>query len=115
MKRLAGTPNPRSWKGMKLTTYPRRRSQVDLTRGHPLRLRPTGEGMEQTIGNKGLQILHDDGGGRPRVARQNDGYLVSHRRTKVVEVEGMRCAVFFSLAILLGCGNQSRRRAPMAG
>jgi hypothetical protein len=22
MKRLAGTPNPRSWKGMKLTTYP---------------------------------------------------------------------------------------------
>jgi hypothetical protein len=23
MKRLAGTPNPRSWKGIKLTTYPR--------------------------------------------------------------------------------------------
>jgi hypothetical protein len=22
MKRLAGTPNPLSWKGMKLTTYP---------------------------------------------------------------------------------------------
>jgi hypothetical protein len=22
MKRLAGTPNPRSWKGMKLTAYP---------------------------------------------------------------------------------------------
>jgi hypothetical protein len=22
MKRLAGTPNPHSWKGMKLTTYP---------------------------------------------------------------------------------------------
>jgi hypothetical protein len=22
MKRLAGTPNPRSWKGIKLTTYP---------------------------------------------------------------------------------------------
>ena len=24
MKRLAGTPNPRSWKGIKLTTYPGR-------------------------------------------------------------------------------------------
>jgi hypothetical protein len=33
----------------------------------------------------------------------------------VVEAEGMRCAVFFSVAILLGCGNQSRRRAQMAG
>jgi hypothetical protein len=33
----------------------------------------------------------------------------------VVEAEGMRCAVSFSLAILLGCGNQSRRQAQMAG
>jgi hypothetical protein len=94
---------------------PRRRSRVGLARGHPLRLRPTREGTEQTIGNKGIQTPHDDGGGRPRVARRNDGYLVTHRRTKVVEAEGMRCVVFFSLAILLGCGNQSRRRAQMAG
>jgi hypothetical protein len=59
---------------------PRRRSRVGLAHGgHPLWLRPTGEGTEQTIGNKGLQILHSNGGERPRVARQNDGHLVSHR------------------------------------
>jgi hypothetical protein len=95
---------------------PRRRSRVGLARGgHPLRLWPTGERTEQTIGNKGLQILHSNGGERPRVTRRNDGHLVSHRRTEVVEAEGMRCMVFFSLAILLGCGNQSRRQAQMAG
>ena len=101
--------------GDKANHVPRRRSWVGLARDHPLRLRPTGEGTEQTIGDKGLQIPHDDGGGRPRVTRRNDGHLVSHRRTKVVEAEGMRCMVLFSPAILLGCGNQSRRRAQMAG
>jgi hypothetical protein len=41
---------------------PWRRSRVGLARGcHPLWLRPTGEGTEQTIGNKSLQILHSDG------------------------------------------------------
>jgi hypothetical protein len=106
---------PPLMEGDKADHVPQRWSRVGLARSHPLRLRPTGEGTEQTIGNKGLKIPHDDGGGRPRVARRNDSHLVSHRRTKVVEVEGMRCAVFFSLAILLGCGNQSRRRAQMAG
>jgi hypothetical protein len=95
---------------------PRRRSRVGLAPGgHPLRLRPAGERTEQTIGNKGLQILHSNGGERPRVAWRNDGHLVSHRRTEVVEAEKMRCAVFSSLAILLGCGNQSRRQVQMAG
>jgi hypothetical protein len=95
---------------------PQRRSRVGLARGgHPLRLRPTRERTEQIIGNKGLQILHSNGGKRPWVARRNDGHLVSHRRTEVVEAEGMMCAVFSSLAILLGCGNQSRRQAQMAG
>jgi hypothetical protein len=70
---------------------PRRRSRVRLARGgHPLWLRPIGEGTEQTIGNEGLQILHSNGGERPRVARRNDGHLVSHRRMEVVEAEGMR-------------------------
>jgi hypothetical protein len=45
-------------------------------RSHPLRLRVTGEGTKQAIGNKGLQIVHCDGGERPRVARRNDS---SHR------------------------------------
>jgi hypothetical protein len=95
---------------------PQRRSRVGLARGgHPLRLRPTRERTEQIIGNKGLQILHSNGGKRPWVARRNDGHLVSHRRTEVVEAEGMMCAVFSSLAILLGSGNQSRRQAQMAG
>jgi hypothetical protein len=106
---------PPLMEGDKANHVPRRWSRVGLARDHPLRLRPTGEGTEQTISDKGLQIPHDDGGGRPRVARRNDDHLVSHRRTKVVEAEGMRCTVFFSPAILLGCGNQSRRRAQMAG
>jgi hypothetical protein len=94
---------------------PRRWSRVSLAPGgYPLWLRPAGKRTEQTIGNKGLQILHNNGGERPRVARRNDGHLVSHHRTKVVEAEGMRCAVFSSLAILLGCENQSRRQAQMA-
>jgi hypothetical protein len=75
---------------------PQRRSRVSPARGgHTLRLRPIREGTEQTIGNEGLQILHSDGGKRPRVARRDDGHLVSHRRTEVVEAEGMRCAVSF--------------------
>jgi hypothetical protein len=95
---------------------PRRRSRVGLAPGgHSLWLRPAGERMEQTIGNKGLQILHDNGGEMPRVARRNDSHLVSHRRMEVVEEEGMRCTIFSSLAILLGCRNQSRRQAQMAG
>ena len=70
MKRLTGTPNPRSWKGIKLTTYtPAAESGQPRSRGHPLLLRPIGEGTEQTVGNEGLQILHSDGGERPRVAR----------------------------------------------
>jgi hypothetical protein len=90
---------------------PRRRSRDDLARrDHPLRLWVTGEGTEQAIGDEGLQIIHRDGGDRPRIARRNNGHPVGHHRTKGVEAEGTRCAVFFSLAILLGCGNQSRRR-----
>jgi hypothetical protein len=93
---------------------PRRRGRDDLARGHPLRLRPTREGTEQTIGDEGLQILCDDGGGGPRVARRDNGHPVSHHRTEVVEAEGMRCTISFSLAILLGCEDQSRRQAQMA-
>jgi hypothetical protein len=65
---------PPLMKGDETDHVPRRQSRVGLTPGgHPLRLRPAGERMEQTIGNKGLQILHDNGGERPRVARRNDG------------------------------------------
>jgi hypothetical protein len=54
--------------------------QVGLARrGHPLRLWVTREGTKQTIGDEGLQIVHCDGGERPRIARRNDGHLVSHR------------------------------------
>jgi hypothetical protein len=89
MKRLAGTPNPRSWKETKLSTYP------GGGRDHPLRLRVTREGTEQAIGNKGLQIVHRDGGERPRVARRNDGYPVGHRQAKGVAAKRTRCVVFF--------------------
>jgi hypothetical protein len=106
---------PPLMEGDKANNIPQRRSRDGLARGHPLRLRPIGEGTEQTISNKGLQIPHNDSGGRPRVARRDDGHLVGHHQTKVVEAEEVRRAVFFSLAILLCCGNQSRRQAQMAG
>jgi hypothetical protein len=81
---------------------PRRRSRVDLAPGdHPLGLRLAGERTERTIDNKGLQILHNNGGERPWVARRNDGHLVSHRRTKVVEAKGMRCTVFYVYSLRL--------------
>jgi hypothetical protein len=64
-------------------------------RDHPLRLRVTGEGTKQAIGNKGLQIVRRDGGERPRVARRNDGYPVGHHQAKGVAAERTRCVVFF--------------------
>ena len=64
---------------------PRRRSRVGLAPGgQPLRLRPAGERTEQTIGDKGLQLLHSNGGERPQFARRNDGRLISHRRAEAV-------------------------------
>jgi hypothetical protein len=103
---------PPLMKGDETQHIPRRRGQVSpARRDHPLRLRVAGEGTEQTIGDEGLQIAHRDGGEGPRIARRNDGHPVGHHRTKEVKAEGTRCAVFFSLAILLSCGNQSRRRA----
>jgi hypothetical protein len=58
-------------------------------------MRVTGEGTKQAIGNKGLQIVRRDGGERPRVARQNDGYPIGHHQAKEVAAERTRCAVFF--------------------
>jgi hypothetical protein len=96
-------PKPPLMEGGETDHVPPRRSRVGLApRGQPLRLRPAGEGTEQTIGNKGLQILHCDGGERPWVARRNDGRLVSHRQAEAVEAEGMRCVVFSPLSTLLG-------------
>jgi hypothetical protein len=109
-------PKPPLMEGGETDHIPRRRSQVGLAPGgHPLRLRPARERMEQTLGNKGLQILHSDGGERPQVARRNDGRLISHRRTGAVGEERTRCAVFSSLSTLLGCENKSRRQVQMTG
>jgi hypothetical protein len=47
--------------------------------------------------------------------RRKDGRLRNGVGVEVVEAEGMRCTVSFSLAFLLGCGSQSRRQAQMAG
>jgi hypothetical protein len=48
---------------MKLNTYPGGGvGSASLEGGHPLWLQPIEEGMEQTIGNEGLQILHSYGG-----------------------------------------------------
>jgi hypothetical protein len=75
---------------------PRRRGRGgSARRSHPLRLRVTGEGTKQAIGNKGLQIVHRYGGERPRVARRNDGCPVGHHQAKGVAAERKRCAVFF--------------------
>jgi hypothetical protein len=62
---------------------PRRRGRDgSARRDHPLRLRVTGEGTKQAIGNKGLQIVRRDSGERPWVARRNDGYPVGHHQAK---------------------------------
>jgi hypothetical protein len=91
---------------------PRRRGRGGSTRrDHPLRLRVTGEGTKQAIGNKGLQIVRRDGGERPRVARRNDGYPVDHHQAKGVAAERTRCTVFLSLAVPSCCGKQSGRQA----
>ena len=94
-------PKPPLMKRGEADHVPRRRSQVDLApEGQPLRLWPTGERTEQTLGNEDLQILCSDGGEGPRVTRRNDGRLVSHRRVEAVEAEGTRCTVFSSLYLL---------------
>jgi hypothetical protein len=54
---------PPLMEGDKADHVPRRRSWVGLARSHPLRLRPIGEGMEQSIGNKGLQTTVEEGHG----------------------------------------------------
>jgi hypothetical protein len=75
---------------------PRRRGRGgSARRGHPLRLRVTGERTKQTIGNKGLQIVRRDSGERPRVARRNNGHPVGHHQAEEVAAERTRCAVFF--------------------
>ena len=62
---------------------PRRRGRGgSARRGHPLRLRVTGERTKQTIGNKGLQIVRRDGGEKPRVAWRNNGHPVSHHQAE---------------------------------
>ena len=94
-------PKPPLMKGGEADHVPRRRSRVGLAPGgQPLRLWPTEERTEQTLSDEGLQILRSDGGEGPRVARRNDGRLVSHRRAEAVEVEETRCAVFSSLCLL---------------
>jgi hypothetical protein len=75
---------------------PRRRGRGgSARRDHPLRLRVTREGTKQAIGNKGLQIVHRDGGERPRAARRNDGHPIGHHQAKEVAAERTRCAIFF--------------------
>jgi hypothetical protein len=83
MKRLAGTPNPRSWKDTKLSTYPGGGAgSAPLEGTIHSGCGVTGEGTEQTISDEGLQIVHRDGGERPRVARRNDDHPIGHRKTK---------------------------------
>jgi hypothetical protein len=75
---------------------PRRRGRGgSARRGHPLRLRATGERAKQTLGNKGLQVIRRDGGERPRVARLNDGHPVDHHQAEEVAAERTGCAVSF--------------------
>jgi hypothetical protein len=94
-------PKPPLMKRGEADHVPRRRSRVGLAPGgQPLRLRLAGERTEQTLDNEGLQILRSDGGEGPRVARRNDGRLVSHCRAEAVEAEGTGCAVFSSLCLV---------------
>jgi hypothetical protein len=91
---------------------PRRRGQGgSARRGHPLRLRVTGEGTKQTIGNKGLQIVRRDGGERPRV-RAAERRLPGRPSSSEGGGGGAdKVHSFLSLAIPSSCGNLSGRRA----
>jgi hypothetical protein len=100
MKRLAGTPNPRSWKETKLTTYPGGGAGAAPCGGggNPLRLPLIRERAKQTLSNEVLQVTRRDCGERPWVARQNNGHPVGHHRAEGVAAERTRRAVSFSLA-----------------
>jgi hypothetical protein len=94
-------PRPTLMKRGEADHIPWWRSRVGLAPwGQPLRLRPTRERTEQTLGNEGLHILRSDGGEGPLVAWRNDGRLVSHCHAEAVEAEGTGCAVFSSLCLL---------------
>jgi hypothetical protein len=90
MKRLAGTPNPRSWKEMKLTTYP-----------------GGGDGAAPLVGGIHSGCLSSERGrskpsatrsSRSWIARRDDGHPVSHHRAKGVAAERTGWAVSFSPA-----------------
>jgi hypothetical protein len=100
MKRLAGTPNPRSWKETKLTTYP---GGGDGTAplgggGNPLQLPLIRERAKQTLSDEVLQVIRRDCGERPWVARRDNGHPVGHHRAEGVAAERTGWAVSFSLA-----------------
>jgi hypothetical protein len=108
-------PKPPLMKRGEADHIPRRRSRVGLAPGgQPLRLRPARERTEQTLGNEGLQILHSDGGEGPRVARRNDGRLVSHRRAEAVEAEGTR-SQFSLLSVYSLRLRKQKRKASTSG
>jgi hypothetical protein len=113
MKRLTGTPNPRSWKGMKLTRYP-------------------GGG----VGSASLPGAIHSGCGPPERGQSKPSETRASRSSTATVEKGhgsrggtmvtlsaiteqrwwrrMRCAVF-SVSTLFGCRNKSRRQAQMAG
>jgi hypothetical protein len=96
MKRLADTPTPPLMKRDETQHIPRRWGRGgSARRGHPLRLRVTGERTKQAVGSEGLQIVRRDGGERPQVARQIDGHPIGHHQAKEVAAERTRCTVFF--------------------
>jgi hypothetical protein len=99
-------------KGDEAHHIPRRRGRGgSARRGHPLRLRVTGERAKQTISNKGLQVIRRDGGERPRVARAKQ--WSPDRPSPSRRGGGGEDWVlgFLSLAIPSGCKNLSGRRA----
>jgi hypothetical protein len=75
-------------KGDEAHDMPRRRGRGGpARRGHPLRLRVTGERAKQTLSNKGPQVIRRDGGERPRVTRWNNGHPVGHHQAEEVAAE----------------------------
>jgi hypothetical protein len=95
MKRLAGTPNPRSWRRRSSAHTPAAGSGQPRSEGPSTPAAGHREGTEQTISDKGLQIVHRDDAERSRVVRRNNGHPVGHRQTKRVVAERTRYAVFF--------------------
>jgi hypothetical protein len=111
MKRVAGTPNPRSWKETKLSTYPGGRDGAAPLRGaihsgcgSPERGRSK---PSATRASKSSTVTVERGHGSRGETTVTRSAITKRRRWRW---SGQRCTAFFLWLFPSGCGDLSRRR-----